>query len=223
VKAVDASENTLTLHDKEAAGGKTYGILPDAVVFLDGKGERKKLSAVPVGSVVHLKLLAGRKTAREIRAQGPTVAGSIVGNPGNDGITLRDKEGDKTFAVSRGARIVIDEKREGKLSELIDGTVAQVRLSVDKATALEIRAEGPSFRGVVKLFDSDKNLITLTIGGKGGQGGEDREFRLTNETVVLTELNGVSLKRTDLRVDREVVLRLSLDQKAASRITILGE
>jgi RNA polymerase sigma factor (sigma-70 family) len=223
VKAVDAARNTLTLHDKVVEGGKTYGVLPGAAVFLDGKGEGKKLADVPVGSVVDLKLLAGRKTAREIRAQGPTVAGSVVGNPGNDSITLHDKEGDNTFAVAPGARILIDEKKQGKLTELIDGTVAQVRLSADKATALEIRAEGPSFRGTVKAFDPDKNLIILTIGAKNGVGGEDKEFKLTKETVVLTEINGVPLKQTDLRVDREVVLRLSIDQKAAARVTVLGE
>jgi RNA polymerase sigma factor (sigma-70 family) len=222
VKAVDAAKNTLTLHDKEVQDGKTYGVLPDAAVFLDGKGEGKKLSDVPVGSVVDLKLLAGQKTARELRAQGPTVEGSVAGDSGNDSITLRDKEGDKTFTVARDARILIDEKKKGKLSELIDGTVAQVRLSVDKATALEIRAEGPSFRGTVKAFDPNKNII-LTIGAKGGVGGEDKEFKLTKETVVLTEINGVPRKQTDLQVDKEVVLRLSIDQKAAARVTVLGE
>jgi RNA polymerase sigma factor (sigma-70 family) len=223
VKAVDAARNTLTLHDKEVEGGKTYGVLPGAAVFLDGEGEGKKLADVPVGSLVDLKLLAGRKTVREIRAQGPTVAGSVVGDPGNDSITLRDKEGENTFAVARGARVLIDERKEGKLTELIDGTVAQVRLSADRATALEIRAEGPSFRGTVKAVDPDKNAIVLTIGAKGGQGGEDKEFRLTKETVVLTEINGVPLRRTDLRAGREVVLRLSIDQKAAARVTVLGE
>jgi hypothetical protein len=223
VKAVDVGKNTLTLHDKEVEEGKTYGVLPDAAVFLDGKGERKKLSDVPVGSVVDLKLLAGQKTAREIRAYGPTVTGSVAGNAGNDSITLRDKEGEKTFAVARDARILIDEKTAGKLTDLIDGTVAQLRLSADQTTALEVRAEGPSFRGTVKALDADRNTITLTIGGKGGVGGEDKEFKLTKETVVLTEINGAALKLTDVRAHKEVILRLSIDQKAAARITVLGE
>jgi RNA polymerase sigma factor (sigma-70 family) len=223
VKAVDAARSTLTLHDKEVEDGKTYGVLPDAAVFLDGAGKVKKLSDVPVGSVVDLKLLADQKTAREIRARGPTVAGTVVGTAGNDSVTLRDKEGEQTFAVARGARILIDEEKQGKLTELIDGTVAQVRLSVDKATVLEIRAEGPSFQGTVKAHAPDKNIITLTIGAKNGEGGEDKEFKLTRATVVLTEINGVPLKQTDLRVNKEVVLRLSIDQKAAARVTVLGE
>jgi small nuclear ribonucleoprotein (snRNP)-like protein len=223
VKAVDGAKNTLTLHDKEVEDGKTYSILPDAAVFLDGKYERKKLSDVPVGSVVDLKLLAGQKTARDIRSYGPTVTGSVAGNAGDDSITLREKEGDKTFAVARDARILIDEKTAGKLTDLIDGTVAQLRLSADQATALEVRAEGPSFRGTVKAVDADKNIITLTIGAKNGMGGEDKEFKLTKETVVLTEINGAALKLTDVRTEKEVILRLSIDQKAATRITVLGE
>jgi hypothetical protein len=222
VKAVDAAKNTLTLHDKVQVE-KTYGVMKDAEVFLDGKGEVKKLADVSVEAVVELKLLADQKTVREIRAYGPTVMGSVAGNAGNDSVTLRNKEGDKTFAVATDARIMIDDKKEGKLTDLIDGTVAQLRLSVDQATVLELRAEGLSFQGTVKAFDPDQKIITLTIGAKNGVGGEDKEFKLTKETVVLTEINGVPLKPTDLRADKGVVLRLSIDQKAAARITVLGE
>jgi RNA polymerase sigma factor (sigma-70 family) len=222
VKAVDVGKNTLTLHDK-VLGEKTYRVINGAVVFLDGKGEAKKLADVPVGAVVDLKLLADQKGVREIRASGPTVAGSVAGNAGNDSITLRDKEGEKTFAVAKDARILIDEKTAGKLTDLIDGTAAQLRLSADQTTALEVRAEGPSFRGTVKVLDPDRNTITLTIGAKAGVGGEDKEFKLTKETVVLTEINGAALKLTDVRADKEVILRLSIDQKAAARITVLGE
>src|SRR5262249_51845640 len=172
---------------------------------------------------VDLKLLVDQKGVREIRAYGPTVTGTVAGNAGNDSITLSGKEGDKTFAVAKDARILIDERTAGKLTDFIDGTAAQLRLSADQATALEVHAEGPSFQGTVKLLDPDKNLITLTIGAKNGMGGEDKEFKLTKETVVLTEINSAALKLTDVRADKEVILRLSIDQKAAGRITVLGE
>jgi hypothetical protein len=223
VKAVDAARNTLTLLDKEVEAGQTYGILPNAAVFLDGEGKAKKLSDVTVGSEVALKLLPGQKSAREIRAHGPTMGGTVVGTAGNDSVTLRDKQGEQTFAVARGARIVIDEEKQGKLPELIDGTVARVRLSVDKAAVLEIHAEGPSYQGTVKGLDLDKGLITLTVGAKNGEGGEDKEFKLTKETVVRTEINGVPLKQSDLRVNKDVILRQSIDQKSTARITVLGE
>jgi RNA polymerase sigma factor (sigma-70 family) len=222
VKAVDAAQGTLTLHDK-MLGEKTYTVTSDAVVFLDGKGEVKKLADVPVEAVVDLKLLPDQKGVREIRANGPTVMGSVAGTAGNDSITLHQKQGDKTFAVARDARIVIDDKFAGKLTDLIDGTMAQLRLSVDQATALEVRAEGPSFHGTVKALDPDRSTITLTIGAKNGMGGEDKEFKLTKETAVLTEINGAALRLMDVRADRNVILRLSIDQKAATRITVLGE
>jgi hypothetical protein len=222
VKAVYVAKSTLTLHDK-VLGEKTYRVLNDAVVFLDGKGEARKLADVPVGAVVDLKLMPDQKGVREIRAHGPTVTGSVAGNANNDSITLSGKEGDKTFTVARGARILIDEKTAGKLTDLIDGTVAWLWLSADQATALEVRAEGPSFRGTVKALDRDKNTITLTIGAKNGVGGEDKDFKLTKETAVLTEIYGAALKLTDVRADKEVILRLSIDQKAAARITVLGE
>jgi RNA polymerase sigma factor (sigma-70 family) len=222
VKAVDAAKSTITLHDK-VQKKKSYRVTKDAVVFLDGKGEVKKLADVPVGAVVDLKLLVDQKTAREIRASGPTVTGTVAGKAGKDSITLRAKEGDKTFTVAKDARILIDEKTAGKLTDLIDGTVAQLRLSADQATALEVRAEGPSFQGTVKAFDPDKKIITLTIGAKNGMGGKDKKFKLTKETVVVTEIYGVPLKLTDLRADKGVVLRLSINQKAAARITVLGE
>src|SRR5262249_17296283 len=131
VKAVDAAKNLLTLHDK-VLEERAYRVINDAAVFLDGKGALKKLADVPVGAVVDLKLLADQKTVREIRAYGPTLTGSVAGDAGKDSITLRDKEGDKTVAVAKDARILIDEKKEGKLTDLIDGTVAQLRLSVDQ-------------------------------------------------------------------------------------------
>jgi len=168
-------------------------------------------------------LLPDQKTVREIRATGPTVKGSVVGTAGNDSITLRDKQGDNTFTVTKGTRIVIEEKREGKLTDLIEGTVVWLRLSANQATVLEVRAEGPSFHGTIKALDLEKNTITLTIGAKNGEGGEDKEFKLTKETAVLTEINGVPHKLTDLKVDKDVVLRLAIDQKAAVRITMLGE
>jgi RNA polymerase sigma factor (sigma-70 family) len=222
VKAVDATRNTLTLHDKQVEDGKTYSILNNALVFLDGKGEVKKLADVPVGSVVLLRLLPDQKAVREIQATGPTVTGSVVRAAGT-GITLSNKEGEKTFEVAQDARILLEEKTAGKLTDLIEGTVAQLQLSADQAKALEVRAEGPSFHGTIKVINLDNNIITLNIGGKAGVGGEDRDFKLTKATAVLTEINSVPLKLTDLRVDKEVVLRLSIDQKAAARITVLGE
>jgi hypothetical protein len=220
VTAIDAGKRTITLKDK-LKGTTTYAVVKGAAVFVDDKDEVRQLADVPAETVVNLKLLADQKTVCEIAVYGPTVRGSVRGHTSNDSITLENKEGDKTFTVAKDAPIRIDGTREGKLTDLIDGTVAVARLSADQSVVREIQAEGPSFQGTVKAVVKD--TITLTIGAKGGIGGEDKEFKTTKDTVVVTEIYGARLQLSDLKADKEVVLRLSLDQKAAARITVRGE
>jgi Sigma-70, region 4 len=222
VKSVDPAGDKITLHDK-AQGERTYTVMKDAPVVIDDQGEARKLADVPVEAVVNLKLLADQTTVRAISVHGPTVAGSVKGTAGPDHITLENKEGEKTFPLGKDVHILIDGHKKGKVSELIEGSAAQLRLSADKSSVLEIHATGPSFHGRVKLVDADKNTITLTIGGKNGVGGEDKDFTLSKDTAVVTETYGAPLKLTDVRAEREVILRLSIDQKAVARITVLGE
>ena len=220
VKALDADKGTITLHDK-LEGEKTYTVMKDAAVYIDDKGE-KKFADVPVESFVNLSLLADQKTVREIRVHGPTVAGALAGNAANDIVSISSKEGTTSYNVAKDARISLDDKKPGKLADLIDGTVVQARLSADKSLVLDIQAAGPSFRGLVKGIDPDKNKIVLLIGSKNGEGGEEKEFKLTKDTIVGTEAFGVPVKLTDLK-DKDVVLRLSQDQKSTYRITVVGE
>jgi Cu/Ag efflux protein CusF len=219
VKAVDAGKNTVTLQDK-VDGEKTYTVANDAVVYFEDQKEGKKLADLPVDSTVVLLLQTDRQTVREIRVHAPTFAGTLSGNAGKD-ITIHNKAGDHTFPLSKDVRIVVEGNSPGKLEDLIDGAVVQVRLSADRANVLEVRAEGPSHRGIVKAVDADK--ITLTIGGKSGVGGEDKEFKLTKQTVVATEMKRVPVELKNLKVDTAVTLRLSLDQKAVVQILVLGE
>ena len=81
VKAVDAARNTLTLHDK-IEGEKTYRVREDAVVFLDATNDAKTLADLPAEAIADVKLPADQKTAREVRAYGPTLWGTgwIVGD-----------------------------------------------------------------------------------------------------------------------------------------------
>ena len=55
------------------------------------------------------------------------------------------------------------------------GVVAIVREQVDGPR--NSRAQGPTYHGIVKIVDADKNMITLLIGSKDGEGGENREFK----------------------------------------------
>jgi RNA polymerase sigma factor (sigma-70 family) len=222
VTQVDAAKHTITVASKGEAD-KTYAVAEDAAVYIDDKPEGRKLGDVPVEAAVTLKLSADQKSVREIRVSGPTVHGVVSGQAGTDTLTIRTKLGEQTLSLARDVRVVIEGTRAGKLTELVDGTVVALRLSADKTAVLAMDAEGPSFQGIVKTVDADKQTITLTIGGKGGVGGEDRTFPLTRDTKVVTAIYGVALKLTDVQADKEVVVRLTLDQKAAGRITVLGQ
>jgi hypothetical protein len=219
LKALDAVKNTVSVWDK-ASGDKTFALAPDVAVFLDGKSEARKLSDVPVPADANLKLLADQKTVQEIWAYGPTVQGVVKGNAGNGFVTVANKMGENTFSVPNDVPIRIEGQREGKLSDLIEGTMASVKQSVDKSAVLEIHAEGPSFHGVVKQVDSGNNTITVTIGFKNG---EDKTFSLTKETAVATALYGVPLTLSDLKAEKEINLRLCIDQKTVARITVVGK
>ena len=219
VKAVDVAKNTITLNDK-VDGDKTYAVAKDAAVYLEDQKEARKLADLPVESSVELRLLADRQTVGEIRVHSPTVAGTLSGNAGKD-ITIHNKAGDQTFPLGKDVRIVLEGNRPGKVEDLIDGAVVQVRLSADKATALEVRAEGPSFRGIVKAVDADK--ITLTIGGKGGVGGEDKEFKLTKQTVAATEMKRVPIELKNLKAEDGGDVRLSLDQKTVVQNLVVSD
>jgi hypothetical protein len=223
VKAVDADKNTITVAVPVKKGeplvDMTYTVPEDAVVVVDGKdGER--LRAVPIDALVSLRLSPERKAVREIRAYGPSIKGTVKGNNNADRITLADKRGEQTYTTAKQVTILIDRKRPGKATELIDGTVAELRLSADKTAVLQIRAEGPSFHGTVKAVDPDKKTITLNINAKTG---EDKELAIANDAMVATEIYGVALKLADVRVGRNVLVRLAIDQKAAARITVCGE
>ena len=222
--AVDAQKNTVTVtidRKGEQPQKKTYRVTKGASVQVDGQDA--KLVDLPTESYVTLRLPGNQvEEASSIHAEGFAVNGTVKGNAENDSITIGNKNDDQTYTVGKGAKIQVGGK-SGKLSDLIDGSVVlSARTSADKKQLLgTITAEGPSFKGIIKSVETDK--ITLTIGSKNGQGGEDKEFKVTKETLVLTEMNGVARKLADLKSDGEVILRLTIDQKSAETIIVLGE
>jgi hypothetical protein len=221
VKAVDARKNTLTVTTK--VGERTFVLAREAWVSVDD--HKAQLADLPVDAHIAVKLSADRKVALAVQAEGPGVEGVVKRDAGNASFTLAGKVSDQSYDVPAGARIVIatgNATREGKLTELIDGSVVSFRLSADRKTILgAIRAEGPTFQGSVKAVDSTGNTLILTVGAKADV--EDRTFRTTRQTKVVTATYGVPRKLADVRPGQEVHLRLAIDQKSAERITVLGE
>ena len=219
VKAVDADKNTITVANK--LGEKSYDVARNLSVNIDGKPS--KLADLSVDVQVTLSLSADQKTARAIHAEGPQITGVVKGVDGAANVvTVADKRGEKTFTLAKNAKVMLDEVKEGKLADLIDGTIVSARLSIGKNEITGVvRAAGPSFQGIVKAVDVENQTITITIRGKGTDAAE-KTFKMTKDTQIMTAIYGVALTVADLKNEKEVILRLSTDQKAAVRIAVLG-
>lgn len=223
VEAVDAAKNVITLGHK-TDGVKAYDVAKDVAIFIDGEKETKALADVPVGANADLKLSPDGKSVRQIRAVGGSVEGKLVGKAGPDSITLENKQGEMTYSLGRDVPISVDEKAGGKLVDLPEGCVASLRLSANKSMVLEIHARGPSYHGIVKAVDADKNTITVLVGSKNGEGGESKEFKTSKDTAVTVRETGEKIKLSDPRLlDKNVDLRTAIDLKTALQIAIHGD
>jgi RNA polymerase sigma factor (sigma-70 family) len=153
VKSVDAEKRKITLttrvgRGEDAGEEKTFDVAADAEIFFDDGAARRfslkagKLADLPTGAVVGLKLAVDQKTATALRAEGPTVHGWFKSaDAAKDAITLvtrRARDGtpeeEKTFAVAKGARVVIDGKSGGLADLKADdnGPAIGLRLSLDQ-------------------------------------------------------------------------------------------
>ncbi len=224
LKEVDAEKRTLTVTvaaKNEPAEDKAVEVAKDARVSIDGKDG--KLADLPAGAQVAVQLSPKGAKAVVIQADGGGVRGLVRGNATDDSVTIGGKGDDQTFTVGKDTQVIV-EGRPGKLSDLIEGTVVNARASADRKRLVgAVNAEGPTHRGIIKETDEKNNKITLIVGGKNGVGGEEKTFALTKKTAIVTEGLGVAREVSDLRAEREVILRLAIDQKAAARIIITGE
>src|SRR5262249_32043408 len=149
----------------QAAVDKILEVAKNAHVTID-EGDPVKLADLPQEAFVHVKLSADLTKAIAIHAEGPGISGVVKGNAGNGSITVGNKESEQSYAVGKGTRVVLDDRSEGMLADLIDGTVVRGKLSADKKEVRGVLyAEGPSYRGIIKGVDADNLTITLTVGG----------------------------------------------------------
>jgi hypothetical protein len=149
VKTVQAGSVTVTLNmgrgDPEE---RTIDLAKGGLVLLDdGRGRRlsvkeAKLSDIPVGSTVMIRLSVDQKTATQIKAEGPSLAGAIKAVDAAKGtitVSVRVARGenpeDKTLPVAKDVRVLIEGK-ETKFADLKagDDTFAIVRLTLDAKT-----------------------------------------------------------------------------------------
>lgn len=162
IKALDAGKFSITLALGRGRGGeapdeRALVLSTDALVLLDdGKGRRSslkegKLSDVPLGAAALVKLSADQKFVTLVRAEGPSVAGTLKTiDAANGTVTLviggrGDDPQEKTWPVAKNARIVFD-GNEAKLADIKlgdTGLFAMLRLSLDQKTVQGIVAGPP--------------------------------------------------------------------------------
>jgi hypothetical protein len=212
VKAVDAENSTITVDEKGAE--TTWPVTKDARIRIDGK-EPCKLADLPTGAVVNVALSVDQKTVRSIDARGPQLGGGVkAADAEKNTLTVARKEGETTFPVAKDAVIVVDGK-PGKLAGILKEASVNMTLSADQKTARRIDAEGPTFGGVVKAVDAEKN--TLTVARKE----DETTFPVAKDARI--RIDGKEPCRlADLPTGARVNVTLSVDQKTARRIDAEG-
>jgi hypothetical protein len=231
---------------------KTFTLAKEVEIALDSSGGSRgrvsgvfkegKVADLKEGAPIVLTLSADEKTVESIVAESLVVRGMIKfvdADKGSITITTRPSRGgegeeEKSFAIAPGAEIAVDDGigrrfsvKEAKLVDLAVGASATVRLSADQKTAEAVFAEGPSLAGQLKTVDSAKNTITLKLGG-GREDAEERTLEMAKGAMILVDdgrgrrLSVKEAKLADLPTGASVMVRLSVDQKAATLLRAEG-
>jgi hypothetical protein len=150
VKSVDPAKNTITFDEDKSppdVAGITFPLAKNAEINVDS--QPAKLADVPMGALVNLTLSVDRKTARVIQTVFSGMEHVIVKavDPARNTLTVaRDKNGERTLAVSRSAEIRIDGK-PGKLAALPSKAIANLWLRADQSTVQIVEAYGSTVSG----------------------------------------------------------------------------
>jgi hypothetical protein len=139
VAAVDAEKGTITFDDRTnpAVAGKTFTVAKDALIVVDGRGG--KLSEVPPGAYVNLRLRVDQQTVGTVHANGATFSGAVKAVDAEKYVITVDNV---SYAVAKDALIVIDGK-QGTLAAVPTGVGVHVNLRVDGKTVGMIQTKAP--------------------------------------------------------------------------------
>jgi RNA polymerase sigma factor (sigma-70 family) len=189
---------------------KSFPVAADAQILLEDVVIKDKNQPLPKGTLADLsegtwvaaELSADGKSITGIHARGPSVFGTIKAvNAATPAITIlarelkgSGKENKTTVQLSldvdKDAKVFIDDglgnkkepPKEGKLSDLAEDTRVVVQLSVDRKTALGIRAQGATLNGTVAGYDAGNRTLTVTV--KEDAGVVDKTLTLAKEAKV---------------------------------------
>jgi hypothetical protein len=160
VKSIDGGKSTITvavMTGEREPEERTLDVAREAITLVDdGKGrllsvKEVKLSDVPVGSSVALKLSPNQQSVMNVRAEGRRLPGLLKAvDPAKGTITVAtfvargENPEEKTYTVAKDARIMF-EGNAVKLGDLKiegDGSPAQMQLSIDQHTVQSIVISG---------------------------------------------------------------------------------
>jgi RNA polymerase sigma factor (sigma-70 family) len=131
VKGVDAQKNTVVIDDK------TFTLAKDANILIDGKTGR--LSGLPKGALVDVRLSMDQSVIRQLSAQGPNITGYLKALDGDKSTIKVDA---KTYSVAKDATIILDES-VSTLASLPEGAHIGLTLSADQRSVRVIHARSP--------------------------------------------------------------------------------
>lgn len=259
VKAVDAGGGTITLalaQRGEGATEKTYTLAKDAEVVSGSGGfgggrfgfgglfKEAKLADVTPGAFVAMSLSPDEKLVQSVIAEGPTLRGMLKSVDAKKNTltislppTRREDSGEeKSFTLEPGAEIAIDDGRgrrfsirEGKLEDLTEGSLVNVRLSLNQKQVESVLAEGPTRFGTIKSVDAGKKTLTITTRpARGDDAGEESTYTVADDALLVSDDGRgrrLSLKRAklaDLQPGSTAMLKLSADQVFANLVRVEG-
>ncbi len=203
--------------------------------------QEAKVTDFAAGIRVVLTLTPDQKTVESVVGEGPMIRGVIKAvDAEKKTVTVqlpsqaareRGAEApaaeEKTYSLAPDAEISIDDGRgarfsirEAKSTDLAQGALVSVRLSVNLKQIQALHAEGPTLTGTVKAVDPAKKSLTISGGpqGRGGEAAEEQRLIVAPDAVIFLD-NGkgqrLSIKPgklADVPVGAIVTVRLAVDQ-----------
>jgi hypothetical protein len=187
--------------------------------------------------LVYGQFFPGRGPARtDLRGTVKTIdanAGTITVATG-DG---RQSANEKSYYLAKDVEVALSDGgtrralflfKEGKLSDLVTGTIVNLTLSADQTKVDSILAEGPSLRGVLKGVNIDQKTLTVTVPMQRDQEPEERTLAIASGAEVVVDdgrgrrLSLKEAKLSDLVPGTFLQLALSVDQKQVLSVQAEG-